>query len=276
MTDTTLIERSSYIGVSRRPLSDLLSVSKADAMAFFHIYFDESGIHDGSTTCVVAGGIAERWQWEGFETGWVEILNDDNVSLFHASKCENSEGEYRGWDDSRKQVFRRKLTGHIKQHLNCGTYHVIDSGLYESEISKYPTNRRLSAYEYCLVQCVASIIWEKTGNPDIETVSLFIEQGQKVRPGLRKMLDSSVGADNIIEEIVYANKSKHIPFQVADFIAYEVFRRHEDLKTGADLMRRQALIELFDNLRVTGFYSSPEYLVKALQFNPELWKALES
>lgn len=61
-------------------------------------YLDESGIHEGSLACVVAGYFGGQGKWKKFERDWRQVLKTFRVPLdrFHAKKLFPKK---RGWFD---------------------------------------------------------------------------------------------------------------------------------------------------------------------------------
>jgi len=80
-------------------------------------YMDESGIHDGAHTCVIAGFWGGENQWRGFENSWQQIIRDAGLVEFHSvefweRKDGKRTGVYENWDDTRADRL-------ISDLLNC-------------------------------------------------------------------------------------------------------------------------------------------------------------
>ena len=65
-------------------------------------YFDESGVHQGSSAAVVAGYLSTDDRWIEFKREWETLLAGEGVSALHRVHLENFRGEFRreraGWD----------------------------------------------------------------------------------------------------------------------------------------------------------------------------------
>src|SRR5207245_2725076 len=68
-----------------------------------HAYLDDSGTHDSSPICVVAGYFGTEEQWKAFDRKWRKTLDDNGQKEFHANRFwshvrGSGVSEYRGWD----------------------------------------------------------------------------------------------------------------------------------------------------------------------------------
>lgn len=88
-------------------------------------YMDESGIHDGAHTCVIAGYWGGEGRWREFEDRWSQVIKDANeptMKEFHSVEFWKSDGTRRGifaqWSDSKANRF-------IDDLLTCITDHAI-------------------------------------------------------------------------------------------------------------------------------------------------------
>jgi hypothetical protein len=72
-----------------------------DDFAMLKAYFDESGIHGGSPTCVVAGFVVSAKNGRNLIHDWqTELLYKHSVPYFHAKEFAQRTGPFRGWSDS--------------------------------------------------------------------------------------------------------------------------------------------------------------------------------
>ncbi|MGO9017304.1 MAG: DUF3800 domain-containing protein [Syntrophobacteraceae bacterium] len=81
----------------------------------FDVYADESGTHDptgrhvGSEIAAIVGYFAPRENWRCFCTEWESVLNSYGVKVFHLSDLSHGKGEFKHWDDPKKDQFMREL-----------------------------------------------------------------------------------------------------------------------------------------------------------------------
>src|ERR1019366_10327341 len=86
-----------------------------------HAYLDDSGTHDSSPVCVVAGYFGSERHWIRFDNDWREVLNDNGLKEFHANRFRshvkgNDVPEYRGWDAKHDDEFMARLLKTIESH----------------------------------------------------------------------------------------------------------------------------------------------------------------
>lgn len=82
-------------------------------------YYDESGIHDGASCCVVAGYFGGPGQWKRLETQWRAVLKRNGIKEFHAQRFftrANGKrvGEYQAWSDSQADQFIDELVSIVE------------------------------------------------------------------------------------------------------------------------------------------------------------------
>jgi Protein of unknown function (DUF3800) len=87
-----------------------------------HAYVDDSGIHDNSRLCLVAGYFGSEQQWMRFDEKWSNALTDFEVEEFHANRYWShvngaDVSEYRGWDTERDNRFINQLL-HVIESAN--------------------------------------------------------------------------------------------------------------------------------------------------------------
>jgi hypothetical protein len=83
---------------------------------------DESGTHDGSAYCIVAGYRGSPGQWDKFNKSWRAILQEYGVPVFHSKVFFNrkritnpKKNPYFKWSDGKANEFLGKLLGVISK-----------------------------------------------------------------------------------------------------------------------------------------------------------------
>src|SRR5258705_408694 len=77
-------------------------------------YLDESGIHQGSRICAIAGFVATQEEWEKIERLWSRALLDAGIDCFHMAEFENRKGPYAEWSKTRRYNLLDKLVEILK------------------------------------------------------------------------------------------------------------------------------------------------------------------
>ena len=217
------------------PLSDLLGISKGKNLAFLKAYFDESmSHHRASPKFFALGGCTmQNESWLSLGKDWSAALQAFGVSKYRSSDCNASKGEFEGWDGLRKdqlrnhlvQVINRSWRGKSMTICPVYTWIVFDMETFEQESEKYPLFK-ISPYELSVIMavggCREAIANIKGGN----TLGIFFEEGQAVRPHVRKYLRQQEISEVRIVDISFVSKEDHLPLQVADMIAYEALKSH--------------------------------------------------
>ena len=82
-------------------------------------YFDDSGkwLDPTETVVVVAGAIADLDQWESFDAKWKLVLKEFKVSEIHMKHFAHSRGEFRRWDEPKRQDFIGQLLRLAETHI---------------------------------------------------------------------------------------------------------------------------------------------------------------
>jgi hypothetical protein len=66
-------------------------------------YFDASGKQKGYSFLTVAGAVSPIKKWIRFEKQWMQALNDEGVTQFHATDFAASQGEYEAWKGDKQR-----------------------------------------------------------------------------------------------------------------------------------------------------------------------------
>lgn len=85
-----------------------------------HAYLDDSGTHDDSQLCVIAGYFGSKRHWTRFDEKWRGILDAEGIDEFHANRFwshikGNDVPEYRKWDEARDHRFLDALLNVIER-----------------------------------------------------------------------------------------------------------------------------------------------------------------
>lgn len=214
---------------------DLLGISEAISLAFFKTYYDESFGHPSLNPRLffVGGCTLSAAGWNSLKEPWNDALKEFSVSIYRASDCNTSRGQYTGWDGIKKDRFRQRLIRVVDESWRntdicpviqyCGL-NMIDFNLIAEQ---YP-HAILSPYEFCVWILVAgsrSAIANIRGD---NSLGIFFEDGQDVRPHIRKKLQQQQKSESRIVDISFVSKEDHLPLQVADMIAFEAFKSHTE------------------------------------------------
>lgn len=199
-------------------------------MQVMEAYFDESGIHDGSLVCVVAGVIADALVWKEFTADWQRLLEGAQIRAFHATDCANGAGEFKSWDPARRTSFYNDAVQLILVRRIRGFAVLVPTEGYTKAFSGSP-GKSVFPQPYLIgfrqVIDKACELTESEGQDSI--VSLTFELATRQQGRARELADflmtyaTSWEHFDRASKIAWATKSI-APLQVADVFAYEVYR----------------------------------------------------
>ena len=229
-------------------------------MSGFSAYFDESGIHAGSSLVVVSGYVATEGQWVAFDKKWRQVLNKYGVNVFHATDLENFRGEYTGWDREQRIAFQKELIALVNPYTRLIMSQVIRvddfNAVYPSVKDKYK-GLQSSPYQLCCDLCWLNVSdWAKTV-PDRRPVSVYFAEGNKfktdsVRAYLAGCNTKRMREQFNIVKIEGVNMESSTPAQAADFIAYETWKRWENKEKYPEIGPRKSLEALLKGNKAKG------------------------
>ena len=239
----------------KRSSEQLLLFRYWDILAAIEVYFDESGTHDGSMATLVGGAMGEVSLWIMLSERWKEILDRHGVFLFHATDLNNFRGEYDGWDERKRRQFTSELLDVIIDAMPLGLGIGVDNRVYDSVKSDY-LDVNLSAYQFCCEWCIS---WANQHAKHIfptKTVAIVFEAGRKlstptidyinehINLPIEKQPMSMAG----IASVTMAKKAEVVPLQVADLIAYELYKYRSGGAMNGLKKIRHPLAVIFANL----------------------------
>jgi len=210
----------------------------------FKAYVDESGIHAGSTVCIVAGFVATLDCCRHLEAEWKRLLHRRSVAYFHAKEFAATGGVFRGWDDSRKHRFISDayLTINTAMALTPGT--VIGAAIPTSDFFAMTIDQR-RWFTGGTVR--ANGKWRESGSPkkpyflpfqqcvmdaflaaDGKHIHFIFDQQKDFESTAKKLFgvikSQHPDLGGRFGDIVYSSKLRAVPLQIADFIAYESYQ----------------------------------------------------
>jgi len=206
-------------------------------------YFDESGTHQASPVCAMAGYIAPAHDWFWFSREWRAALREDGVPIvagdsepfFHAVKCD---GRYRGsqyeaWSEDRCNLHRQKLASIINRRglVAIGTAVVVEDykRVFLPQLSPELQEVFAKPYMFCFSVCLEKIgrhLKEIGISPGEQIAPFFDQNTEMAKTALefyRKLIDFTP-LSTLFTPVHFDDKKKRLPLQAADYAAYESFR----------------------------------------------------
>jgi hypothetical protein len=203
-------------------------------------YMDESGIHQGSPVCVVAGFVASVDRCDSLEYAWKQLLRRHKVGFFHSKEFSKLKGVFRDWGAYQKSQFTADALTTLSRTMNDGAVIVgaavgVESFLTLSEDQRNwltggcrktngkwqngaPKKPYFLPFQQCVVDSAISI-------PKGELIHFVFDQQSNFEPSGKRIFALLSNQHDAISErlgdIVYTSKKRANLLQVADFLAYE-------------------------------------------------------
>jgi Protein of unknown function (DUF3800) len=213
-----------------------------------HAYLDDSGTHDSSPVCVVAGYFGSERHWTTFDAKWRAILDSFGIEEFHANKfwaCVEGANvtEFRGWDDAKCGSLIRSLLNLISESkriypVGClvdmnewksltrderafltGARYDSASGSLKSPGAANKTyflpflTTIADALDHCNWGQLMHFTFDASKSFSAYALDYFQQIKATQMDNFRKM-----------GEIFFADSKKATPVQAADLLAYEIYR----------------------------------------------------
>jgi hypothetical protein len=204
-------------------------------------YFDESGTHDGSTATVMAGVMANAYQWERFESAFSGLKQKYGFRVFHTKKFKKRTGDFKGWNPLRQLALMADLAEIADNAFSeCVTFS-LDNADYESNYRGGDKPRRLrieSKYGLCFKNCLMFFVLESLkpkyfhgGQPP--RLHFILESGHKnwneVRDIFAQAKKELLGfGGDMLGEITFSDKDACDPLMIADFLAHATYVNRRD------------------------------------------------
>ncbi len=200
----------------------------SNSVAFFQAYLDESGTHDDAKITVVSGGLARETSWSSISIQWELLLKKYEITACHANELNNFQGQFKGWDIEKRESFISKIINLIVKESVTWIGAVIKRPLFDKVKVDYP-DIPLTPYSLCVDWSIISISAMSMHRKNMQPIAVLLEDGQKNNSPAFKHTCLLASNEQFrknykIKQISFLKKSGVIPFQVADFLAYELYK----------------------------------------------------
>jgi hypothetical protein len=258
-----------------------------------HVFGDES--HDARRRRVLslAGLLAPREAWARFWISWGEVIELAGITTFHAADCENTRGEFARWTRTQVEGLQRTLIQLITDpaygilgyscSLDLGHYNRLRPRLrafrrFPTVIAKLGISGSLEDPYFILFQHLVERVAKEqyvTELPADERVGFAFDRHHleaRAKTVYHAMQHFKPEYGHRLGGATFDDKVKVKPLQAADMLAYETFRRADDLRSGIKGERWQ-FTELVKIVR-EGHYFDAAYLDHLVEMNENKVAAL--
>jgi hypothetical protein len=209
----------------------------------YAIYLDDSGTHHGSHVVVLGGFVASCHQWQNLTREWETMLDDEHLTAFHMTDCENLKGEFSGWSKDRKEATLRRAFSIIRGRVAYGVGVGVLLSAYQSVVVRKGLAELVGGpLRLCMLQVYEQLRQWTTAREVTDPVSYFVENGTDRRPLVEVHAQEMPKRELLIGPLSFVPKS-NVAVQAADIIAYESWKHFENRRAFGILraIRRSAL-----------------------------------
>lgn len=238
-TDIAVLQQASVCWGAQE-LGGLLhsSSSRARIICVLKAYLDESGIHQGSRICAIAGFVGTQEEWERIEQLWNSALRTEGIEAFHMAEFENHQGVYKGWSETRRQ----NLLASLVEILKARDISSIGSGIVTEDFWQLSVEDRQwmthgnpeIPYFLCFQHCIVEAAHQADDLHPSERVGFTFDRQDDFAAEATRLynrMKDDLNWDNrfrLADAVAFASKQSTAPLQVADFAAYETYKQLEN------------------------------------------------
>ena len=263
MSEITEVEQS-----AARQIAKLLhSVSSRHRMlAMLTAYMDESGIHEGSNICAIAGFMGTEEEWSILERRWKTVIRNAGISAFHMAEFESRHGEFQGWSELRRKSLLRELVETIKArdlHGVGSALVVADYNLLSEGDRKYIThNNPDRPYFLCFQHCIVESAHHADNLPPEEKVGFVFDRQHDFAAEAKRLyndMKDQIEWENrhrLADALAFASKRGTVQLQAADLAAYECYKHLDNKLCHPERAMRWPMNQIRRRFRAKYFDSS--------------------
>ncbi len=202
-------------------------------MAVLQFKFDES--YNERIMCV-GGWIGNELEWKRLESRWQKRIDFENahhqsnqqITRFHASHLNARDQEFKNWTQEMSISFSKKLIGLAAKRSMGAVCIVADMDALKEVFPEGDPNRQHSTYALCIKQMmveIGHIIREFFPGDQVLLIHDHGNWDAEALDGYNKMVnDANWEPRNLFVGLSPMTGKQSVGLQVADLIAYEIFR----------------------------------------------------
>jgi len=205
-------------------------------------YFDASGVHDGSTTVVLAGWISSDTGWTAFEEEWREALDHYGLPMFHMREFAHSRGAFERWSEPQRRIRFSHFAEIITKYTLSSIAVAVPVKEFEAEFTLDARRHVGGPYGFAasaLFMQAARFVEEslKPEGTPFQIAYVFesgdLGVGQLLKLFQANQMDEEQAAKFHLLSFRVEDKRKFVALQAADILAYELYQ-HFPRQMGTD------------------------------------------
>jgi uncharacterized phage-like protein YoqJ len=204
-----------------RELSRALHWRPTRLVAMIWAYFDESGVHNLSTSklewLVIGGALATEDNWARLSEDWKVALEDAKINVFHMTDFETYNGEFEGWTEEQHDVLLDRLLVIQAKYVHeiFGATHDNKKNMKQRKVFRKIYRNNVAD----IIMIAANHLMIDQNDP----ISLMFAAHKEItHKNLEGHFMDLVRDDDRFAECVVGKPKDYPPLQMADLIAYEL------------------------------------------------------
>lgn len=203
-------------------------------------YFDESGTHGTSDTCIMAGFVGSVSQWRKYEKRVGKLFRRSRVDVFHTIDVRRTDKDFKGWSVDRKLKFLDELHHIVNETVELGVISILKEDDYRYYLDLPRPRRAKSASRYATLfrACLAGIIERSSQIADwthsIHKLNIVMEGGcANSTDAVRlhnEFCDRNESYKKMMPTITFVSKQDCLPIASADLFVYSVYGKETGQK----------------------------------------------
>jgi hypothetical protein len=205
-------------------------------LSLFTAYLDDSGSHKDSKNLVIGGFLGLASDWLNFETLWSILLSRYGLTYVRGTKLASFRGEFEKWDRKKRARFVEDLVQTINVAGVLGVAATVDERVFREVFPRTTKTMKDTAFGLCFRLLLLKMC-DRVRCGDGE-ISFVLEDGTRnnadalrIFERIKKLKNDSAGRK--LGGLAFASKMTFGALQAADFLAYNVFRNMEAVRSGA-------------------------------------------
>jgi hypothetical protein len=192
----------------------------------------------------MGGLVASPKQWARLTRDWQKILQDVNLTDFHAADCANGGGAFLGWEKSDRDKLFIRFVDLTKRAVS---YRVWTAVVMDDYHSIFNDAKEKFPYSLCALGCASRLRWLAMRRGADFAIPYVFDQGEKGKWAFavfNRILAKRNGDMFRMGALSKGDRLKIPPLQAADLHAYEVYRYFADQLAQSDRAIRGSFNEL--------------------------------
>lgn len=231
-------------------------------LVFLQAFIDDSVAEKGDGRLFMAGYINTTENWGRFSDDWDKVLSrDPKIDYLRMAEANSLRGQFRGWDDIKRDLKLAKLAKVIRRHKADSFHYSINRAEYLSKV-KPVASRGLGSAHYVATFGIVVLVTQFLAKQNFSgKVDFIFDQQSGVSADIHVFFDhiakqlSEAQRAMIARVPQFGDGMDYLPLQAADMLAWHIRRDHE--RGDANRM----LLKILPEGRLHAAMDMPDHLI---------------